>query len=215
MGQLFRIFIYLAGMSLNFLGAALFIKSTLGAGFWTAMVAGIKDNFGFSVGFWYGFSQLAVMMINSYIVKRRPEIEAVITLVLEAFILDFWLEVALRDVHLGPEAAAVKAAVFTAGVIVMSLGVSLYIMPGFPRAPVDQLFLTLSDKFGLSIRVSQMTVAASSSIIGFLIGGPVGIGTVLLVLALGPLIQFWYPKVERFYTLNLEKHHLSSPGKVK
>ncbi len=215
MGQLFRIFIYLAGMSLNFLGGALFIKSTLGAGFWTAMVAGIKENLGLTVGFWYGFSQLAVMMINSYLVKRRPEIEAVITLVLEALILDFWLEVALRDVHLGPEAVVVKATVFTAGVLLMSLGVSLYIMPGFPRAPVDQLFLTLSEKFRFSIRISQTVVAASSAAIGLLIGGPVGIGTVLVVLAIGPLIQFWYPKVERFYTVNLEKHQLSRPGKVK
>ncbi len=66
-------------------------------------------------------------------------------------------------------------------------------------APVDQLFLAVSHRFNLSLRMGQTVVAAIVAFVAFLIGGPVGIGTLAGILFLGPAIQFCYSRVYPMY----------------
>ncbi|MCA0971476.1 hypothetical protein LCM20_12795 [Halobacillus litoralis] len=192
--MIYRLSVYILGMFVNFFGVALLIKATLGAGFWTALFVGLSDRLGLTVGIWYAMFQLLFIFVNGWLMKQAPEIKALLPLVLESIILDFWVEVVFGNVSFASAPFAVQLAMLVTGVSFSALGVAIYILPQLPRAPVDQLFLAVSGKFKLSLRVSQTLIALSTSTSALLIGGPVGLGTVLGVLFAGPMIQYFYVK---------------------
>ncbi|MCF6138069.1 YczE/YyaS/YitT family protein [Pseudalkalibacillus berkeleyi] len=197
--MLYRVTVYLLGMFINFFGVALVIHATLGAGFWTSFFIGISDIFGMTVGFWYGVFQFIIIFLNARLMNQRPEFQALIPVILESFILDFWLEIVFSSFNLAAAPMVVKAITLGAGMTAIGLGVAVYILPQFPRAPVDQLFLAVSARFNLSLRMGQTLVAIVVASLAVLIGGPVGVGTGVLVIALGPVIQFWYTRAYRIY----------------
>ncbi|QHE53946.1 YitT family protein [Pontibacillus sp. HMF3514] len=199
----YRIAVYLLGMLVNFFGVALLIKATLGAGFWTALFVGLSDLFGLTVGMWYAAFQLIFIFINAGLVKQTPEWKAIVPLVLESLILDFWLEIVLHNLSLSSAPFMVQFTFLVIGIGLSALGVAIYILPQLPRAPVDQLFLAISHRLKFSLRVSQTMVALTTSTTALLIGGPVGIGTALGVAFAGPIIQYCYV---RGYPLYFQYH---------
>jgi uncharacterized membrane protein YczE len=190
--MIYRMSIYILGMLVNFFGVALLIKATLGAGFWTALFVGFSERFGLTVGLWYAAFQLLFIFINGWLVKSKPEVKALLPLLLESLILDFWVEVVFRNMSLADAPFFVQLVVLLIGVGFSALGVAIYILPQLPRAPVDQLFLAIAKRFNISLRLSQTIIAVTTSTSALLIGGPVGLGTVAGVALAGPLIQFFY-----------------------
>ncbi|WP_246031629.1 YczE/YyaS/YitT family protein [Salibacterium salarium] len=205
LNYLYKSFFYLLGMIINFLGVSLLVNSGMGAGFWAAFFTGLSTQLGLTVGIWYGFFQLVFIFVNGYLLGRRPEFWAVIPLVLEAIILDFWLEVVFKNIHVTTAPLFIQIAVFAAGILCVSLGVAIYIMPGFPTAPIDQLFLSFSERFNWNIRTSQTLIAVVVAGTALLVGGPVGVGTVIVALSLGTFIQFWHEKLTAFCQLHFNK----------
>ncbi|KGX90287.1 YczE/YyaS/YitT family protein [Pontibacillus marinus] len=197
--MMYRVTVYLLGMVTNFFGVALIINAMLGAGFWTSFFVGLSDKFGYTVGFWYGVFQFLFIFVNGWLVKQAPEIRAVIPVILESLILDFWLEIVFANISLANAPFLLQLFTLLSGVLIVGLGVAVYILPQFPRAPVDQLFLAVSHRFNLSLRMGQTVVAAIVASVAFLIGGPVGIGTLAGILFLGPAIQFCYTRVYPMY----------------
>ncbi|SFJ26558.1 Uncharacterized membrane protein YczE [Halobacillus dabanensis] len=199
----YRATIYLVGMFINFFGVALLINATLGAGFWTSFFIGVSDHLGYTVGFWYGAFQLLIIFINAKLMNNLPEARAVIPVILESLILDFWLEIVFARVDLTTAPFFLQVTTLLAGVAFIGLGVAIYILPQFPRAPVDQLFLAVSARFKLSLQTGQTVVAVIMTSLALIIGGPVGLGTLAPMILLGPIIQLCYT---RFYPLYYRLH---------
>lgn len=197
--MLYRSVVYLLGMLINFFGVALLINATLGAGFWTAFFLGVNEHLGFTVGFWYAAFQLIIIFVNAQLMKQRPDPRAVIPVFMESLILDFWLEIVFANVNLSSVPYVLQVLALLTGVALIGLGVAIYILPQFPRAPVDQLFLAVSARFNLSIQVGQTVVAMIMTSLALLIGGPVGLGTIAPMLFLGPVIQFCYVRAYPLY----------------
>ncbi|WP_085507509.1 YczE/YyaS/YitT family protein [Thalassobacillus devorans] len=197
----YRTAVYMLGIVVNFFGVALIIKAALGAGFWTALFVGLSDRFGFTVGIWYGMFQLAFIFLNGWLMKQKPEFRALLPLILESLVLDFWLEVVFKHMTLASAPFFIQLLTVIAGVSFTALGVAIYILPQLPRAPVDQLFLVIADKFNISLLASQTAIAVTTSTSALLIGGPVGIGTIMGTFGAGPLIQYFYTKGYPIYYL--------------
>lgn len=195
----YRATIYLVGMFINFFGVALLINATLGAGFWTSFFIGVSDHLGYTVGFWYGAFQLLIIFINAKLMNNLPETRAVVPVILESLILDFWLEIVFARVDLATAPFFLQVTALLAGVAIIGLGVAIYILPQFPRAPVDQLFLAVSSRFKLSLQAGQTVVAVIMTTLALIIGGPVGLGTIAPMILLGPIIQLSYTRVYPLY----------------
>ncbi|WP_226579833.1 YczE/YyaS/YitT family protein [Halobacillus litoralis] len=197
--MIYRSVVYLIGMLINFFGVALLINATLGAGFWTSFFIGVSDHLGYTVGFWYGAFQLLIIFINAKLMNKMPETRAVIPVVMESIILDFWLEFVFANVDLSQAPYLLQVLTLLTGVAIIGLGVAIYILPQFPRAPVDQLFLAVSSRFQMSLQAGQTTIAVIMTSLALLIGGPVGLGTLAPMLFLGPVIQFCYTRAYPLY----------------
>ncbi len=73
---------------------------------------------------------------------------------------------------------------------IMGIASYLYISAGFGAGPRDGLMVLLVGKTGKSIRLIRNSIEITVLIVGYLLGGPVGLGTVILSLGLGYAVQF-------------------------
>ena len=88
--------------------------------------------------------------------------------------------------------------IFSVGVIVMGYGVGIYISPNIGAGPRDSLMLVFVEKTGASVKKVRTTLEVIVAIVGWLFGGPIGIGTVLIALFLGQIAHYTLPQCRKF-----------------
>jgi uncharacterized membrane protein YczE len=92
-----------------------------------------------------------------------------------------------------PDAIGWRIALMLAGVLLNGLATALYIGAQLGRGPRDGLMTGLSRRTGGSLRLVRTALEVSVVVIGLLLGGALGIGTVLYAIAIGPLTQWMLP----------------------
>ena len=75
------------------------------------------------------------------------------------------------------------------GVVVIAIGSAIYLSTDLGAGPRDGLMTGIHHRFGWSIRRSRTIIELTRPALGWLLGGTVGIGTVVFALAIGPLVQ--------------------------
>src|SRR5699024_9964680 len=83
--------------------------------------------------------------------------------------------------------------IFALGLFVMAFGVAFYITPNLGAGPRDTLMLVLVEKFNMKLSMARNVMELGAAVAGFLLGGPVFIGTVIIILGLGRLIEVFLP----------------------
>src|SRR5690606_1772840 len=94
-----------------------------------------------------------------------------------------------------PDGLALQVAVLGLGVVLNGLAGALYIGAQLGPGPRDGLMTGLARRTGRSLRLVRTGIEVTVLAAGFLLGGVVGLGTVLYALALGPLVQLMLPWV--------------------
>jgi uncharacterized membrane protein YczE len=91
-----------------------------------------------------------------------------------------------------------QIALLAGGALVIGLGSGLYIKAGMGSGPRDGLMIGLSQKTGWRVAVCRTAIEISACLVGWLLGGPLGLGTVFVAFALGPSVElgFWTFRVE-------------------
>lgn len=92
-----------------------------------------------------------------------------------------------------PDAVWARIALMLGGVLLCGLATALYIGAQLGRGPRDGLMTGLSRRTGLSLRLVRTGLEVGVVVIGLLLGGVLGIGTVVYALAIGPLTQLMLP----------------------
>jgi len=78
------------------------------------------------------------------------------------------------------------------GVLTIGLGSGLYIKAGMGAGPRDGFMLGLSARTGWRVAICRTVIEISVCIVGFLLGGPLGIGTLVVALTIGPAVEFGF-----------------------
>ena len=99
-----------------------------------------------------------------------------------------------------PDALGARIALMVGGVALCGLASALYIGAQLGRGPRDGLMTGLARRTGLSLRLVRTGLEVAVVVIGLLLGGVLGIGTVVYALAIGPLTQLMLP----WFTVDLE-----------
>lgn len=189
-----RFFFYSIGLILLTMGVSLIIKSQLGASPWDALAVGQSKIFGITVGTCVFINGVILIFLNAFLMKKRPELLAVFSILVIGLMIDFWLLIALKS--LLPEALIWKWLVLAAGIIVTGIGVSIYLQAKFPASPMDTLMVAIQARFGFNLRNSRILSESFALLLAILFKGAIGIGTIVVTLALGFVVQFFYPKFD-------------------
>lgn len=84
------------------------------------------------------------------------------------------------------------------GTALVALGVALYIAPTLGVGPTDVISEIFSDKLHIQYRLVRIAIDLLFVVCGYLLGGIVGIGTIIAALGTGPIVQFCKPLTGRF-----------------
>lgn len=87
------------------------------------------------------------------------------------------------------------APLFAGGLVLLAFATGLYIAADFGPGPRDGLMTGLVRRTGWKVWIVRTVIEGSVLIIGFLLGGPVGVGTVVFALGIGPLIGWFLPRI--------------------
>lgn len=172
------------------LGVSMTIKGQkLGIGPWDVLHVGLYQHFGLTIGTWGIITGFIIILATAIVLKKWPKIGTWLNMLLLGVFIDIfnWLL---------PEFATLGAQmiIFVLGVIVMGYGVGIYISPNIGAGPRDSLMLVLVEKTGASIKKVRTTLEVAVAVVGWLFGGPIGIGTVLIALFLGQMVHYTLPQ---------------------
>ncbi|MFD1017695.1 YczE/YyaS/YitT family protein [Thalassobacillus hwangdonensis] len=190
MKYLFLFYIYIIGLVVSSLGLALIIRSGLGVGPGDSVAVGLSLHLPVTVGTVMIISFLILLGVNAWLERSRPRIESIIPILIRGGTVDFFLYVFLKDASY--ELWWSQWLVFTLGLLALGAGIAIYLRTPFPRIPLDHFMMIMNDKTKQSKSFIRILAESTLALIGFLLGAPVGIGTLIVALLLGPMIQYFY-----------------------
>ena len=170
------------GMVALGLGIALTVRAELGLGPWDVLHQGIAERTGLGIGV-AGILVGFVVLLVAVPLGARVGVATFINVVLVGLVIDGTLAV-VPDVHWLP----LRWGLLLAGVVSGGLGTALYLVPGLGAGPRDGLMTALAAR-GPSVRLVRTGIELTALLLGVVLGGSVGAGTVVWALAVGPVVQ--------------------------
>ena len=174
-----------AGLLLYGSSMALMMRAALGTNPWDVLHQGLQRHLGLSMGVWVTLTGAAVLLLWIPL-RQRPGVGTVGNVLLLGLAMDLTLRLVAAP---GPPAA--RIALLAAGIVLNGLATGLYIGARLGPGPRDGLMTGLHRRTGRSLRLIRTGIELTVLVIGILLGGTAGIGTVAYALAIGPLAQFF------------------------
>jgi uncharacterized protein len=178
-----RLLQLLVGLWLFGSGEALLVHAGLGNSPWTVLAQGVSVQTPLAVG--QATVAVSFLVLLGWIPLRQPPGLAT---VLNAVLIGVAIDVTLGYLP-GRGPLPSRLAEIPGGVALVALGSGLYLTARLGPGPRDGLMTGLSRRTGRSLRLSRAVVEGSALLVGFVLGGTVGIGTVAFALAIGPAVQ--------------------------
>jgi uncharacterized membrane protein YczE len=166
--------------------AAMLVLAQLGLDPWDVLHQGFSRTFGLPIGTWAIIVSI-VVLLAWWPLHQRPGVGTVANALVVGAVIDLMLAI-----FSPPHALAVRYALLVAGVLGNGFATGLYIGAGLGPGPRDGLSTAVAAR-GHSMRVVRTGVEATVLVAGYLLGGTVGIGTVLYALTIGPVTHRTIP----------------------
>jgi uncharacterized membrane protein YczE len=164
---------------------ALMVRANLGLDPWDVLHQGISRHSGLAIGT-VSIIVGAVVLLGWIPIRQRPGLGTLSNVVIVGFSMNVTLQF-LAVQHGYP----IRSVLLLGGILVCGLATGMYISAGLGPGPRDGLMTGWSRHTGISIRLTRTVLEVCVLVIGWLLGGSVGIGTVLFAVAIGPLSQFF------------------------
>ncbi|MCW2541369.1 MAG: hypothetical protein JWN95_3094 [Frankiales bacterium] len=171
------------GLTLFGVSAGLQVRAGLGLDPWDVLHQGIAERTGRQIGTISIVVGAAVLLLWIPL-RQRPGLGTVSNVVLVGLAMNGTLDV-LGTVHGYPA----RFGTLIAAIILCGLATGMYIAARFGPGPRDGLMTGAARRLGVSIRLARTSVEVTVLVIGWVLGGSVGIGTVLFAVGIGPLAQ--------------------------
>ena len=178
-----------AGLVLYGVSIALLVRSELGLMPWSVLDQGISRSTGLTLGT-VSILVGAVVLLLWVPLRQRPGVGTVANVFVIGLALDACLAVLPRVEALPPRLALVVA-----GVVLNALATASYIGVQLGPGPRDGLMTGLVRRTGRSVRLVRTGLEVVVVVLGVLLGGTIGLGTVVYALCIGPLVQLLLPRV--------------------
>jgi uncharacterized membrane protein YczE len=165
---------------------AMLVLAALGLDPWDVFHQGLSRTIGLGIGTWSIIVGAAVLLLWIPL-RQRPGFGTVSNV----FAIGAVMNLVLAHVS-PPHAIGVRIVVLVAGVALNGVATGCYIGAGLGPGPRDGLMTGWAAR-GHSIRVVRTIIEVTVLIVGFLLGGRIGVGTVLYAVSIGPLAHVFIP----------------------
>jgi len=181
-----RCLFFLTGILVLSLGVTLTIKGQVfGVGSWDVLHIGLAKTVGLTIGTWSILIGLAILAFAMVVTKKFPLPGTFIDMFLAGIFIDifnYWLP----DI----DGFWMQLFAYVSGLILLGWGCGMYMVANLGIGPRDTLMLLMVHKLGWSVTRSRTAMEVTVALLGFLLGGPIGVGTALMAFGLGPIVQF-------------------------
>lgn len=175
------------GLALYGFSLSLMVRASLGVNPWSVLYEGIERYTPLSFG--TISAVLGVLVLLTWIpFKQKPTFGTIANIIVLAFSSDLGLFLIPDDLGL-----PARIGLLIGGVALNGLSIAVYVGARFGPGPRDGLMTGASASSGKSIRLIRTVIEVVVLIIGWLLGGSVGVGTVLYAVCVGPVTQFFVP----------------------
>lgn len=189
--DLLKIPILFLGFVLLSLGMILTMKAGLGMSSWGVLHQGIAKVSIFTFGEVTIILGVVILTLSVLLIKTKVGIGTIANALFIGFILDFF-EVSIKY---EPDTYLSKGILFLAGLLIMTFGRSLYISTRLGPGPRDGIFVGLSRITQIDVKYVKPAVELTVLSIGYILGGTVGVGTLITMFFSGYLVQFYFEKL--------------------
>jgi uncharacterized membrane protein YczE len=186
-GRLIRLNI---GLFLYGFTMAMMVESSLGLDPWDVFHEGVTRHVDLSFGQVVIVTGALVLLLWIPL-RQLPGIGTVLNVIVIGLAADLGIAVITQ-----PDDLWLRALLLLAGIVGNGFAGALYIGAALGPGPRDGLWLGLVRRTGRSIRFWRTAIEVTVLVVGFALGGTVGVGTVLYALAIGPLVQLFLPWVQ-------------------
>jgi uncharacterized membrane protein YczE len=186
-----RLLIVVLGLFIFAVGDVFTYRANVGLGPWDVLHQGIS----FHTPLSFGTASIvvgAVLIALSLLLKVYPGIATLLNMSLIGIFINLLLQINwLPDLSAQP--LLLRLVVDVVGIFLVGLGCAIYIAPHLGAGPRDGLMLRLNVLTKVRIAVVRIALECFVLLFGFLLGGSVGIGTLLFAFGIGPSIEmgFW------------------------
>ncbi|MGW4165200.1 membrane protein YczE [Streptomyces sp. NPDC004788] len=174
-----------AGLTLYGVSSALLVRGGLGLEPWGVLHQGIAERAGLSIGV-VSIIVGAIVLLLWIPIRQKPGLGTVSNV----FVIGLAMDGTLALVP-GTDGLPTGIALMVLGIVLNGVATGLYIAARFGPGPRDGLMTGLHRLTGRSIRLVRTAIEVAVVATGFLLGGSVGVGTVVYALSIGPLAQFF------------------------
>jgi len=206
-----RLLVFFIGLAVLSFGIALIIEANLGVSGWDVLHIGLYKTFGLTIGTWSQIVGLVVIFLTLIIDRKIISIGTVLNMIFIGIFIDLFL-------YLLPtgEEWLIQYSFLFFGLIIMGSGAGIYITAKLGPGPRDSLMIAFSRKYKLSVSKVKTVMELLVMLIGYLLGGPVFIGTLVISLLIGPIMQYslkwWEIRLEPLFN---QVKNISSVNKIK
>ena len=181
----------IAGLWIFGTGEAAFIAANIGVSPWTVFAQGISLNTGWSIG-WSTFVISCSVLAFWIPLKSKPGLGTVMNIIVIALALDV-----MAPLFPHPDTMELQVLLDLFGIVLVGIGSALYITSNLGPGPRDGLMTGLHYRSGIRIGRVRMMIEIAVLLVGYKLGGTVGIGTVLFAGLIGQSIALAMGVVSR------------------
>lgn len=185
-----RVIQLLVGLFLYGAGCALTIEAGLGVDPWTVFAQGLSIHTGIGIGWITNIIGFFVLLLWIPL-RQKPGVGTVANILLVGTSMQLVLGVVPPISGL-----PLQIAVLLGGILLVALASGLYIGARFGPGPRDGLMTGMNARLGWPIWLCRGVVEVSVLVAGWLLGGTVGVGTVLFAVLIGPLVHIALPLLD-------------------
>lgn len=180
------------GLFLYGASTALQVRAVVGVASWSVLTEGLEHVVPWSFGVITVVSS-GVILLFWIPLRQKPGIGTLLNALAIGPSADLvlWLVPA-------PDGLLARVGLFVAGLLLLAVATAFYIGAGFGTGARDGLMVGVSQRFGWPIWVARTVIEVTVVVVGWLLGGDVGAGTVIAAFAIGPMVQPLMPLFRRF-----------------
>ena len=208
---LFRIVVLMIGLTIAHLGVTLFILADLGSDPFNVLVQGIFRTIG-GILPWSFITHGRVHIVICFLIilallvidKSYVKIGTILCMIFGGPIIDMFT-VVLAPLFAITDSIVFKLVMLALGCVILAYGMTIVIKSDAGTGPNDLVSVVISDKLKKKFSVIRIIVDVSFVAIGFLLGGSLGIGTIICACCVGPVAGHFLPVNEKIINGLLKK----------